>query len=35
MGQDSLDASMLLMPLFRFGGAIDPAWLATFDAIKE
>lgn len=34
-GQDSLDASMLLMPLFRFVGATDPAWLATLDAIKE
>ncbi|MBA1276070.1 glycoside hydrolase family 15 protein [Stutzerimonas azotifigens] len=35
LGQDSLDASMLLMPLFRFVGATDPAWLATLDAIKE
>jgi GH15 family glucan-1,4-alpha-glucosidase len=34
-GKDSLDASMLLMPLFRFVSATDPAWLATLDAIKE
>lgn len=32
-GRD-LDASMLLMPLFRFVGATDPDWLATLDAIK-
>ncbi len=30
----SLDASMLLMPLFRFVSAKDPEWLATLDAIK-
>ncbi len=30
-----LDASMLLMPLFRFVGATDPDWLATLDAIKN
>jgi GH15 family glucan-1,4-alpha-glucosidase len=34
-GRDTLDASMLLMPLFRFVSATDPAWLATLDAIKE
>jgi GH15 family glucan-1,4-alpha-glucosidase len=33
-GRD-LDASMLLMPLFRFVGATDPDWLATLDAIKH
>lgn len=32
-GRD-LDASMLLMPLFRFVGATDPDWLATLDAIR-
>lgn len=34
-GKDTLDASLLLMPLFRFVSATDPAWLATLDAIKE
>lgn len=32
-GKD-LDASMLLMPLFRFVSATDPDWLATLDAIR-
>ncbi|MEA9391448.1 glycoside hydrolase family 15 protein [Acerihabitans sp. TG2] len=31
----NLDASMLLMPLFRFVSATDPDWLATLDAIKN
>jgi len=30
-----LDASMLLMPLFRFIGATDPCWLSTLEAIKD
>jgi len=30
---DSLDASLLLMPLVRFVSATDPRWLATLDAI--
>ena len=31
---ETLDASMLLMPLVRFVSATDPDWLATLDAIK-
>lgn len=34
-GGRDLDASLLLMPLFRFVGATDPQWLATLDAIKR
>ncbi|MDR6292695.1 GH15 family glucan-1,4-alpha-glucosidase [Inquilinus ginsengisoli] len=30
-----LDGSMLMMPLVRFVGATDPAWLATLDAIGD
>lgn len=33
-GRD-LDASMLLMPLFRFVSATDPQWISTLDAIKR
>jgi GH15 family glucan-1,4-alpha-glucosidase len=29
-----LDGSMLMMPLVRFIGSTDPAWLATLDAIS-
>ncbi|MCX8957283.1 glycoside hydrolase family 15 protein [Erwinia psidii] len=31
---DSVDASMLLMPLVRFVSATDPDWLATLDTIE-
>ena len=34
-GGDSLDASLLLMPLVRFVSATDPRWLATLDAIGK
>lgn len=34
-GSKDLDGSMLMMPLVRFVGAKDPAWLATMDAIME
>ena len=34
-GGDTLDASLLLMPLVRFVSATDPRWLATLDAIGE
>ena len=33
-GED-LDGAMLMMPLVRFVGATDPAWLGTLDAITE
>lgn len=32
-GGQSLDASLLLMPLVRFVSATDPRWLSTLDAI--
>ena len=32
-GSRELDGAMLMMPLVRFIGASDPAWLATLDAI--
>jgi GH15 family glucan-1,4-alpha-glucosidase len=32
-GSDTLDASVLLMPLVRFIGPKDPRWLSTLDAI--
>ena len=32
-GGESVDASLLLMPLVRFVGATDPRWLSTLDAI--
>ena len=35
LGGDSLDASLLLMPLVRFVSATDPRWLATLDAIGK
>ncbi|MBB4010061.1 glycoside hydrolase family 15 protein [Allorhizobium taibaishanense] len=34
-GGDTLDASLLLMPLVRFVSATDPRWLATLDAIGK
>ena len=34
-GGTALDGSMLLMPLVRFVGAKDPAWLATLEAIEK
>ena len=34
-GGDTLDASLLLMPLVRFVSATDPRWLATLDAIGD
>ena len=34
-GGTALDGSMLLMPLVRFIGATDPAWLATLAAIEK
>jgi GH15 family glucan-1,4-alpha-glucosidase len=32
-GSRDLDGALLLMPLMRFIGSTDPAWLATLDAI--
>lgn len=34
-GTEDLDGAMLMMPLVRFIGARDPAWLATLDAIGK
>ena len=34
-GGRDLDGAMLMMPLIRFVGATDPAWLATLDAIGD
>lgn len=34
-GSSKLDASVLMMPLVRFVGATDPAWLTTMQAIEE
>jgi GH15 family glucan-1,4-alpha-glucosidase len=34
-GGETLDASLLLMPLVRFVSATDPRWLATLDAIGK
>ena len=34
-GSETLDASMLLMPLMRFITATDPRWLSTMKAIEE
>ncbi|USQ95367.1 glycoside hydrolase family 15 protein [Caulobacter sp. RL271] len=34
-GSRELDGAILMMPLVRFIGAKDPAWLATLDAIGE
>ena len=34
-GETAVDGAMLLMPLVRFIGATDPAWLATLDAIRD
>ena len=34
-GATALDGAMLLMPLVRFVGATDPAWLATLAAIEK
>jgi GH15 family glucan-1,4-alpha-glucosidase len=34
-GSDTLDASVLLMPLMRFINATDPRWLSTMAAIEE
>lgn len=34
-GGDSLDASLLLMPLVRFVSATDPRWLSTLEAIGK
>ncbi|WP_395676938.1 glycoside hydrolase family 15 protein [Inquilinus sp.] len=34
-GGRDLDGAMLMMPLVRFVGATDPAWLATLDAIGD
>jgi GH15 family glucan-1,4-alpha-glucosidase len=34
-GTSDLDGSMLMLPLVRFVGATEPAWLATLDAIDE
>lgn len=32
---DTLDASLLLMPLVKFVSPVDPRWLSTLDAIGE
>ncbi len=34
-GSKDLDGAMLMMPLVRFIGSTDPAWLATLDAIGK
>lgn len=34
-GSKALDASCLLMPLFRFVSPVDPRWLSTLDAIGK
>jgi GH15 family glucan-1,4-alpha-glucosidase len=34
-GSRDLDGAILMMPLVRFIGSTDPAWLATLDAIGE
>jgi GH15 family glucan-1,4-alpha-glucosidase len=34
-GTQELDGALLMMPLVRFIGATDPAWLATLDAIGD
>lgn len=34
-GSDTLDASVLLMPLMRFINATDPRWLSTMAAIED
>jgi GH15 family glucan-1,4-alpha-glucosidase len=34
-GSETLDASVLLMPLMRFISATDPRWLSTMAAIEE
>ncbi len=34
-GSETLDASMLLMPLMRFVSPTDPQWLSTLAAIEE
>lgn len=34
-GGHDLDGALLMMPLVRFVGATDPAWLATLDAIGD
>jgi GH15 family glucan-1,4-alpha-glucosidase len=34
-GADSLDASVLLMPLMRFISPVDPRWLSTLEAIEK
>ena len=34
-GANTLDASVLLMPLMRFISPVDPRWLSTLDAIEK
>ncbi len=34
-GSRELDGAILMMPLVRFIGATDPAWLATLDAVGD
>ncbi|HEY9225272.1 MAG TPA: glycoside hydrolase family 15 protein [Gemmatimonadaceae bacterium] len=34
-GSDTLDASVLLMPLMRFISPVDPRWLSTLNAIEQ
>src|SRR5262249_32020218 len=34
-GTKNLDASILLMPLFRFISPMDPRWLSTLKAIED
>jgi len=34
-GANTLDASVLLMPLMRFISPVDPRWLSTLDAIER
>jgi GH15 family glucan-1,4-alpha-glucosidase len=34
-GANTLDASVLLMPLMRFISPVDPRWLLTLDAIEQ
>jgi GH15 family glucan-1,4-alpha-glucosidase len=34
-GSDTLDASLLMMPLVKFVGPTDPRWLSTLDRIQQ
>jgi GH15 family glucan-1,4-alpha-glucosidase len=34
-GSDALDASLLMMPLVKFVGPMDPRWISTLDRIQQ